>query len=107
MKTKLTVLVAIINMFFIVGCGGKEYDFEGKILEIVDSTTIRVGEATGDPTATYPAYDIKIDEKTIISGEAETVSDLKVDQGVKISIEGHGEISQLGGDIVATEIIVE
>ncbi|MBS4198103.1 hypothetical protein KHA93_00315 [Bacillus sp. FJAT-49732] len=106
MIKKLIILGAFLNLLFITGCGGKEFDFEGKILEIIDPTTIRVGEDAGDPTALYPMYDITINENTNINGKVDSASDLKVGQNVNILIQGDEDIYK-SVELIATEIIVE
>lgn len=103
---KIAMFLTILSIFIISACGNnEEYDFEGYIIEIVDSTSIVVGEE-GDPTATYPAYTILITKNTSFSGDIKQFSDLKVAQKVQISIEGNKEIHKVEGDIKANVISV-
>ncbi|WP_273123339.1 hypothetical protein [Bacillus weihaiensis] len=102
---KIAILFTILSIFIISGCGNnEEFDFQGNVLEIVDTTSIVVGEGKGDPTATYPAYTILVTENTSFSGDVKKISDLKVGQSVQISIEGDKAIDKVEGDITATEI---
>ncbi|WP_226671098.1 hypothetical protein [Metabacillus litoralis] len=105
---KIALFITVLTVFSMTGCGGNDdFEFQGHILEIVDSTSIFVGSEETDPTAIYPAYKILIVENTLFSGEVKQFSDLKIGQSVKISIEGEEELEKMEGDAVATEIFVD
>lgn len=80
MRKKLLSIVLLLMLLLIVGCGredNNEYDadFQGAIL-LVKENSIIVGEDDIDPEASYPTYEVLIDDKTKFSGEVGKFGDL-------------------------------
>lgn len=71
---------SILVFFFTVGCGSDnthDADFQGEILEVREDKIV-VGEDDVDPEASYPTYDILIDDQTEWSGEIDSFEDLEL-----------------------------
>jgi hypothetical protein len=80
MRNKLLSIILLLMVLLFVGCGREddnEYDadFQGAILEVKQNSII-VGEDDIDPEASYPTYEVFIDDKTKFSGEVEKFEDL-------------------------------
>ncbi|ARI78472.1 putative periplasmic lipoprotein [Halobacillus mangrovi] len=77
----MTVLLA--------GCGQKP-DFEGAIIEVKENSIV-VGEDTVDPEASYPTYEVIINENTEINEPIDTLTNEKVQvwvSGEGIEVDG-------------------
>ncbi|WP_390216709.1 hypothetical protein [Halobacillus campisalis] len=80
MQKKLLGSISILLLLLIVACGREDdnvnnADFQGSINEVKENSII-VGEDDVDPEASYPTYEILIDDKTKFSGEVEAFKDL-------------------------------
>ncbi|KHE71471.1 hypothetical protein [Halobacillus sp. BBL2006] len=68
----------------LAGCGSKP-DFEGAIIEVKENSIV-VGEDDVDPEASYPTYEVLIDQNTEIDEPIDALSDEKV----QIWVSGNG-----------------
>ncbi|MGJ9384808.1 hypothetical protein [Salipaludibacillus sp. CF4.18] len=100
------IIVFLVGFLFLilVGCGNGS-DFNGVILE-VKNASILVGTDDVDPEATYPTYEILIDDETVFLGEVDNFSELKKDLNVDIWIIDNGENNSIDNK-VASKIVVE
>jgi hypothetical protein len=80
---KKYIWIFLIIVLF-TGCGSKP-DFEGAIIEVKENSIV-VGEDDVDPEASYPTYEVLINENTDIDEPIDTLSDEKV----KIWVSGNG-----------------
>ncbi|WHX28101.1 hypothetical protein QNH47_09720 [Virgibacillus halodenitrificans] len=79
-------------------------DYQGVILEINESS-ITVGTDNVDSEASYPAFEVFVDNQTKIVGIINEFSKLKVDQKVEILVKGKWN-NNLNNKMVASKIIV-
>lgn len=82
----------------LASCGTKP-DFEGAIIEVKENSIV-VGEDTVDPEASYPTYEVIINENTEINEPIDPLSNEKVQVWVS------GEGIEVDGK-VAKKIIVD
>lgn len=80
MRRKLLCVLLVLIGIIIAGCGREddnEYDadFQGALLEVKQSSIV-VGEDDIEPDASYPTYEVFIDDQTKFSGEVEKFEDL-------------------------------
>ncbi|WP_164669671.1 hypothetical protein [Virgibacillus doumboii] len=104
-KVSNLVFIFIFSMVM-AGCsnGGDEEDFQGVILEVKKSS-ITVGTDDVDPEASYPVYEVFVDDQTKIKGVIKEFSKLKVDQKVQIWVKGEWS-NNPDNKMVANKIIV-
>ncbi|RSL29047.1 hypothetical protein D7Z54_33340 [Salibacterium salarium] len=75
MKKQLAIAATVI-LLSVMGCSNEnDAHYEGTILEIKENSII-VGEDDIDPEASYPTYEILIDDKTEFNGEVEKFENL-------------------------------
>ncbi|WP_060678721.1 hypothetical protein [Virgibacillus halodenitrificans] len=79
-------------------------DYQGVILEINESS-VTVGTDNVDSEASYPAFEVFVDNQTKIVGIINKFSKLKVDQKVEILVKGKWN-NNPNNKMVATKIIV-
>ncbi|MCG1028789.1 hypothetical protein J5S49_10840 [Virgibacillus halodenitrificans] len=79
-------------------------DYQGVILEINESS-VTVGTNNVDSEASYPAFEVFVDNQTKIVGVINEFSKLKVDQKVEILVKGKWN-NNLNNKMVASKIIV-
>ncbi|QKY69401.1 hypothetical protein [Lentibacillus sp. CBA3610] len=84
--------------------GENSADFQGVILELGKSS-ITVGTDDVDPEASYPAYEVFIDNQTDIEGNVNKFSRLKAEQNVEIWVKGKWN-NNPENQMIATKIIV-
>lgn len=80
MRRKLLCIILLLIIVINSGCGRKddnEYDanFQGALLEVKQNSII-VGEDDIDPDASYPTYEVFVDDQTKFGGEVEKFEDL-------------------------------
>ncbi|WP_077356914.1 hypothetical protein [Virgibacillus halodenitrificans] len=79
-------------------------DYQGVILEINESS-VTVGTDNVDSEASYPAFEVFVDNQTKFVGIINEFSKLKVDQKVEILVKGKWN-NNLNNKMVASKIIV-
>lgn len=79
-------------------------DYQGVILEIKESS-ITVGTDDVDPEASYPAFEVFVNNQTKIKGIVNELSKLKVNQKVEIWVKGKWN-NNPNNNMVASKIIV-
>ena len=106
MRTILLSIIPFMIALLLVGCGS-DSDFQGTILEVEESS-ITVGEDDVDPEASYPSYEIMIDDKTKFSGEVERFNGLDkwVHPIVHIWLNDKGKNNEMDNR-VASKVFVE
>lgn len=98
---KLPRLLFLIFILFLTGCRS-DADFQGVILEVKEESIV-VGTDKVEPEASYPAFEIFVNEDTEISGSATTFAQM-VDQEVEIWVANEG--TSFDGNI-AEKIVVK
>ncbi|MFZ3580120.1 hypothetical protein [Virgibacillus sp. DJP39] len=103
---KILALASMVILLFVMSCvNDNEANFQGEIIEMKEES-ILVANSEVDPEASYPTYDILVDNKTEISGEVAIFSELKSGQKVKIWVVDVGPNNQIDNK-VADKIIVQ
>ncbi|HEU5139148.1 MAG TPA: hypothetical protein VFT51_04190 [Bacillales bacterium] len=86
MKKAFTLVLTFMFLMSMAGCGNGA-DFQGIIHEVKESSII-VGTDDVDPEASYPVYEVFVDNQTKIKGAVNEFSKLKADQKVEIWVIG-------------------
>ena len=76
-----------------------EPDYNQMFIETMTENTIVIAPYATDPEASYPTYDIHIDENTRIEGSKNSFEELKVKDDVKVWVRKIGENSQVAEKI--------
>ncbi|GAA0437762.1 hypothetical protein GCM10008983_13380 [Lentibacillus halophilus] len=84
-KLSLLVLTSIFSLAM-VGCTN-DADFQGVIIKVKESSMI-VGTDDVDPEASYPEYEVLVDDETSFKGAVDEFSYLNADQQVTIWVNG-------------------
>ncbi|MFF2755812.1 hypothetical protein ACFVR1_19145 [Psychrobacillus sp. NPDC058041] len=81
------VITLFITLFALGGCNSfNSNDIEGSIYEIGENS-IKIEVLGDDPEADYPAYEIFIDDDTVIEGTKDSFVELEVGDIVKVWVE--------------------
>lgn len=98
---KRFVITLLITLFALSGCNPfNSNDIEGSIYEIGENS-IKVEVFGDDPEAEYPAYEIFINDNTVIEGTKESFAELEVGDNVEVWVE-----NQEADEKVAKKIFV-
>ena len=83
---KFVIFTLLITLFLMSGCNASSSDIEGAIYEIGENS-IKIEVFGDDPEAEYPAYEIFINEDTVIEGRKGSFGELVVGDNVEIWLE--------------------
>ncbi|WP_077324773.1 hypothetical protein [Virgibacillus siamensis] len=98
----LFVMVLFVSAL-LAGCGNRS-DFQGIVHEVKESSIAVVTDDV-EPEASYPVYEVFVDDKTEIKGTVNEFSKLKADQKVEIWVKGEWN-NDPENKMVANKIIV-
>ncbi|RKL65557.1 hypothetical protein CR203_20375 [Salipaludibacillus neizhouensis] len=101
---RIIIVFLVGFLLILVGCGNGS-DFNGIILEVKNASIV-VGTDDVDPEASYPTYEILVDDETEFLGEVDDFSEFKKDLKVDIWVLDNGENNSID-NIVASKIVVE
>lgn len=115
MRKQVVIMTLLVILLLAAGCDREDdntydADFQGTIIEVKEYSII-VGEDDIDPEASYPAYEILIDDKTEFSGEVERFEELEkfvsqTDHIVHIWVIDKGENNEIDNK-TASEVTIE
>ena len=98
---KRLFITVLITIFALVGCNKFDSNYiQGSIYEFGENS-IKIEVFGDDPEAEYPAYEIFINDETVIEGTRNSFGELEVGDNVKVWVE-----KQEADDKTATKISV-